>query len=415
MSTAYDGLVFALHHKKSKKTFRDVANFAHIHTSRLSDFEMGKCTLKEEAISKLYQSIGMKYTNVPEEVEAFTKLFYEFYNDILFYREYKESFQRLCEHKQSILTTVAYPQYLLAQLIYASYRHDILFDYRTNISGIERSFSCLEDKQKHIYYDTVGIHYQNIEVNDLDKALVYFEKASAYGYEHISAMTHYHKAVSLTLKNCFADALESLQLARDYFARQLNVERVLLTNGVIANIYRRMGAYDKAIKIYKECINMMNSPRMDGNKLMSYNNLSWTYLLDEQFDKVIENAKRTLKQWKTHTRSYFYLSYAYERLGDMDKAKEAIREAKDCVEIEMPSAYMRKMVDAFSTYLSPNKPEALKLRKLNLALKEAEKEYSVETQIFVLKIILRLLQQSENQTDLLYYQSQLIRCYEQRK
>lgn len=369
--------------------------------------------MDEETLVLLYECLHMKFRRKENEMASFHSLFYNFLDDIIAYRNYTKSYEELMFTGNYIKTTELFPQYKLAEFIYHSYIADSFYDYSTNMDIIETLFHFLDKNQQQIYYDAVGVHYKN--ESRYDKALYYFDMAAVYGYETATALMCYHKALLLTKTGCLIESLECANQAKAMFDKAMNYDRSLLCSGTIAMISARLGLYEEAIKTYKKCIAYMKSPNMSKDLMRASNNLCWTYLLSQQYEQVIVSANETLALKRNHVPSFFYKAYAYDKLNEKFKSKESIKRAKSLASNASCTPYMAAIVDAFYTLLSEQKGISTKIKKLNLALQQAEKCNDYQLELFVLNMIVETYQEYGDYQEAFAYQSKMIQIYEKRK
>lgn len=393
-------------------TLTDIASHTSVSITKISDFENGKCQLASEVLEELYQFLGISYVYDFKRVQRFYSLFYLFYRNIFYQDDYEASYRELESMKPYIVATVYYPQFLLAEFVYHVFER-IPYEFENTIETIELLLDCLDDNQKQIYFDSAGVYYKN-QMN-IKQALVYFDKASIYGYAPATAMMLYHKGSLLDMNNELTKALECLKQARTYFLEQINIKRILLSSGAIANIYRRLGFYEDAIHLTELCLPHMKVFDLKGNILVAYNNITWSYLLMKDYEASIRYAYQTLELAHYDVKSYFFLAYAYAHKNDDKKAREMIRLAKQYAKQYGTTSYMQAMVSAYHTILSDQKPLDTKVKKLKLVLAEKEAKVDLEARIFLLELMIELLEPSKRKKELDQYRKELSECFRKRK
>lgn len=326
------------------------------------------------------------------------------------YEDFKSSYECLTKYKFSICTTAYYIQYILAELIYGVYKNRTIYEYKKQIELIQTHFDYLEDDQKQIYYDTVGVYYKNL--GSYDEALEYFNKSSNYGYIPATAMMHYHKIMILVNVGELTEALESVKIAKENFDKDVLFRRSLLCNCLLAKIYVRMGAYDKGIHIYNQCVDYLNSLMLENDLLAVLNNLTWTYVLKQDFEQAIHSSNKILKLCHDDAPSYFFQAYSYHNLGQDEHAVQAIKKAKECLKTYECTRYMKAMIQAYSFILSDKKSSNDKIKKLEIALKEAEKCCDFQIELFVMKLLIEQYKVLDDEKSIVFYQNRMIEIYE---
>lgn len=407
------GPIYRLHRKNKHIITEEVCKKTQISTRKLSEFENGKKSLEEDVIKELYHCLHIKYFREPYNMEKFCIAFQNFFDDILTYRDFTKSYQEIQKMEEYIQTTELYPQYLLSKLIYHVYTRNAFYDYKGNIAILESLFPYLNEFQKQIYFDTVGVYFK--DELDYEAALNYLNKAAVYGYEQVSAMVYYHKTMILKKTGRLIEAMESITEAKQIFDRTMNINRSLLCSGTLGLIYTNLGLYDYSIDTFQKSIKYMTELNLKKDLLAASNNLTWSYLLFKQFDKAIENANRTIDLKRNHVPSYFFKSYAYRQLGEKYKAKECIKKAKSLSVRNPCTAYMKAMIDAFYTLLSDQKSVGTKVRKLKLALQQAEDCHDQKLELFVLDMIVGVYKDANEYENAFQYQRAMINIYEKRR
>lgn len=395
------------------KTLEGITKDINMKISKLSDFENGKIQLDESVVCELYKRIGIEYRNNKCEGSNFQKSFYTFYGHVLSYEDYTESYQNLKQNLDTIRCTPYYPQYLLAELMYDIYVGNISFDQKEKIEMLESLFDYLDENQKQIYYDTIGVYYKNIGL--YDNALSCFDKASIYGYIPATAMMYYHKTMILLDIGNLSEAMDTIKLAKESFDKDVRFRRSLLCNCTMAKIYVRLGAYDKGIYLYEQCLEYLKSLSLEDDLLITLNNISWTYMLKKEYKSALTASDQTLELCHNHAPSYFFKAFCYHELGNDGDAKRAIKKAKECLKTYKCTRYMKAMIQAYSFILSDKKSSDDKIKRLDLALKEAEKCCDFQIELFVMKLLIEQYVGLNDRENIIFYQNKVIEIYEKRK
>lgn len=407
------GPIYKLHRKQRKIILEDICKLVGLSTTKLSDFENGKVQLEESQIKELYHCIHMEYKNDEKDIQNFQELFHAFYKCILMYEDYESSYKHLMQYKQFVCTNTYYIQYVLAKFIYGVYKNKAVFEFKEQIELIQTNFDYLDDDKKQIYYDTVGVYHKNIY--QYDKALYYFDKASIFGNDSITAMMYYHKTMIFSKQGNLTEALESIKDAKLCFDKHVNMKRSLLCNGMIAQLYVRLGAYNKGIEAYKQCIDYMKQLSFTRDLIVVHNNLTWAYVLKQDFEQAITVSNQTLELCHNHAPSYFFQAYSYHYLKQDEYAIQAIKKAKECLKTFECTRYMKAMIQVYSFILSDKKSSMDKIKKLEVALREAEKCHDFQIELFVMKLLIEQYKVLSDEKSIIFYQNKMIEIYEKRK
>lgn len=406
------GAIYRIHRKSKGITLDEVSTKSGLALSRISEFENGRSYFSEEILETLYSIIHIEYKNNEADMATFRKCFYDFYEDLLHYKSYDDSYAKVEQLKESIYTTEVYPQYLLTTLVYQVFNKSG-FDDIDLIEQLEDHIDYLDNKQKQICYDTIGLFHK--KSLDYDKALSYYDKAAIYGDLPVSAMIYYHKAQLLDDIGCIVEALECIMKAKAIFDKQLYFNRSILCNGTIAMIYSQIGLNEQTIEIYKQCIIHMKEFGLIRDLKAAYNNLAWFYVLCGHYEEAISLSLEGLELNPRYIPFCFYMAYSYEQLGNRQKAIDSIKLAKKYKREEICTSYMASMIDSYHVLLMDRKEYGYKLKKLQHTLIQAEKYHDHELQLFVLKIIVNLIKKENQKEDLIYYQERMLNLYEKRK
>lgn len=404
------GSIFKVHRKDRKMTLYYVAAQTGVSSKKLSDFEKGRTNLKDETIKLLYKCLEIDYVYNEENKIKFKRCFYNFYEALLCFDENIENEYRIArEMLKFIQTTNVYPQYLLMELIYHVFHNDMLYDYEKNITIIQAHIQNLDNKQKLIFHDCVALYFMGQKL--YHEALKHFEYALEYSHDGAGAIVNYHKGLLYMEMNDPCKALGCVLKAKFYFDNNHYVKRSILSDLKIACIYRYLHCYDKALEIYAYCIPLMKSYSMESKYKTAYINYLWCMILAEKYNDVITVIDELDDELKQSSIFYLYYSLANEKLGHHKSAAKNIIEAKKCLKGCEQTPLLKVIVETYYTYLSTNKKQETKLKKLNLTLNEAQNSNNIELQRFVIEMIIDILDPELQADAIIDYYKMMLKSY----
>lgn len=379
------GPIFRLHRQDKGYSIKQVNRLVLLNITKISDFEIKKTKVADEKLILMYEKLGIKFIYNEQDIIKFSQLFDEFYNNILDYESHEHVYSILKSQKEQIQCTEAYILYLLVELIHAVYTHDSYFEYVKVQKDIEINLDYLTTNQKQIFYDTVGVYYKNklkydIAMDNLLKGEILSSN------EPVLAMIYYHQTMILMDQMNLYEANEKIKKAQELFAKQLLIKRQTVCNATLGAILIRQGHYEQANKIQCRCIKAFSLLGRKNDLFKCYNNLLWNYLLWEKYEMLITSGIEILDEVKNIPSLYFYMSYAYEKLGNREKSIDFINYAKTSSNKNDCSPYMKSMINTYFILLTN---ENLKVKEENLlkTYKIAKKQHDYQLELFVLNML----------------------------
>lgn len=403
------GPIFRLHRKEKGYSMEQVSGLVPLNTSKISDFEIMKTKVTEKKLILMYEKLGIKFIYNEQDIMKFSQLFDEFYNNILDCESHEHVYSILKSKKEQIQCTEAYILYLLVELIHAVYTHDSYFEYVKVQKNIEINLDYLTTNQKQIFYDTVGVYYKNKLKYDI--AMDYLSKGEILSSNKpILAMIYYHQAmIFMDLMNMF-EAIEKIKKAQMSFANHLLIKRQIICSSTFAAILTHQGHYEQADKIKCQCIKQFKLLDMKNDLRICYNNLLWNYLLWGKYEMLITSGIEILDEVKNIPSLYFYMSYAYEKLGNREKSIDFINYAKTSSNKNNCSPYMKSIIDTYFILLTN---EDLKVKEENLlkTYKIAKKRHDYQLELFVLNMLCEISIDAKYVSKQNKYLKEIIRIY----
>lgn len=403
------GPIFRLHRKDKGYSIKQVNRLVLLNVTKISDFEIKKTKVADKDLILMYEKLDIKFIYNEQDIRKFSQLFAVFYNRILDYESHEQEYKLLVCQKERIQCTEAYILYLLVELIHAVYTDDSYFEYIKVQKDIENNLDYLTTTQKQIFYDTVGVYYKDelkydIAIDNLLKGEILSSN------EPILAMIYYHQAMIFMDLMIMWEAVEKVKKAQKIFAEHLFIKRQLISSGTLGVIMTQQGHYEQADKIQCQCIKQFKLIDMKDDLYVCYNNLLWNYLLWGKYEMLITSGIEILDEVKNIPSLYFYMSYAYEKLGNREKSIDFINYAKTSSNKNDCSPYMKSMINTYFILLTN---ENLKVKEENLlkTYKIAKKQHDYQLELFVLNMLSEISIDAKYVSKQNKYLKEIIRIY----
>lgn len=380
MNKQFGGII-KINRIQHRLTLRYISHMTGLSSGYLSRVERNKEEISFENVQKIFSLMNVKLYDNHIDGE-FESGFYQFINDVIYMNDFQESFSKLEQYKKQICSSFSYIKYLLAEMIYKVNTENIvkIQDY----FYLEDYFDYLEDYQKVLYYEYIGLFFYNGSV--YNEAIKYYDKALMFqGNDYTKAMLNYHRSASLTFVGNLMEALNCALEAKELFAEQLNIKRLAYILFQMAIIYDHRKEFSKSEVLNLRCIKLFSDLNMNDAVNGSYNNLIWSYICSSQFEKVINIKDEVLKNTNNDIRILFYISYTYYKLKNLKEAKKYIKEAKKNVSL-LEDVYFIDIINAFYAVLFGSSYQR-KEKYLLKAYRTAKRIETVEVCIFVLEIL----------------------------
>lgn len=342
----------------------------------LSRVERGNEKISQEKIASIFHYMEIEV--IGEDIDdEFEKEFLQFYHDVVYMLDYEASYEVLLSYSDVIQSTCSYIKYLLALMIH----NVVIGDYSdiTQYQCIEEYFDYLEDYQRQIYCDNMGVLYK--ENYNKEKAIDYYEKALTYkGIELSKGMVNYHYSIGLSYNGEIYKAIEVAMIAKDIFAKTVNLKRLSVISFQIASIYSNCGRYQEAEDLFRYCISAVKLLNMNKQLESIYNDLFWHYLKSKQYLKILEQKDEILLY---HPKEciYFYVAFAYHKMGNEEKSIEYICYANDKID-KYTQPVTKVLIQSFYIYLTSNSANKIEKALLH-AYGKAKQSNDIESIVFV--------------------------------
>ena len=174
---------------------------------------------------------------------------------------------------------------------------------------------------------------------------------------------HLYRGSELLQDNCVAEAKEELERALAMQPRDAGGQALL------GAVYFRLGLYPRAIGIYEDLVRAFpaeSTPRT---------NLALCFLKTGQHAAARDLLEQVVARRPEHLRAWGYLGLAFDRLGDLQKAREAFARAKQGAMV----ARLERRIAAAQEGLNVPDPDRDNLRQ---AAAEAVLELEIEATPF---------------------------------
>ena len=375
------GGILKINRIQHKLTLRYISHMTGLSSGYLSRVERNKEEISFENVQKIFSLMGIEFYSENID-EKFENDFYQFINDIIYMKDFEESFLKLKSYEKQIYSSFSYIKYLLAEMIYNINTYDSI-----NIADyfyIEEYFEHLEDYQKVLYYDYIGLQFYVL--SNYSQAIEYYDKALKYqGNDYTKAMLYFHRSSSLTFTGKLMEARDCAKRARELFAEQLNIKRLAFVLFQMAIIYDHRKEFTKSEILNTRCIKMFQELNMTKAMISAYNNLVWSYVCSSSFTKIINQKDDFLSNTNNDIRILFYISYAYYKIQNRKEAKNYIKKAKQYISL-IDDMYFRDLINAFYVLLFSSSYQR-KEKGLLKVYRTAKRIETIEVCIFVLEIL----------------------------
>lgn len=375
--------------------------------SYYSRVENNRYALNDNQLKLAFECLEIDYTteNIDEEFE---KLFYEYIEAITFLEDYKEIYNRILTYESKIKSTVSYPKYILAKLIY--YAKNCLW-----VEGELKPYLCIEDYfeylesyHKQLYYDYIGVYYYKNEYHK--EAAEYFEKALTYrGIDMTICIVELHKSFVFRKIGRFTDSLRCIEIAKDHFINTLNIKRLVSVEYQKALVNQNMNNVEYGIKKYFQCLRALKILKMENEIHVTYNSILWSYMKDQQYDNVLKLKDEALAEIPDDPYFYFMISYTYYKLNDIHNARLYIVEAKRYIP-ECNDEFKVTIINALYTLLFTNDIERQELMLIKV-YESALKCQDQEVEQFSLQLLCDFYREQNELDKLIKHMDLLIACH----
>lgn len=406
------GKIYRLHRKNRKVTLEKIANQTGIAKSNISEFENGKRNLSEDKIHKLYEAIYIDYEYHEDSQKLAEESVLNLNHNFVFGKNFDEIYERHKSLKKYCLCSTSYITWYLGDFLYYLYSNINLYELSSKVTTLKLYADCLDDGMLQIMYDSIG--YYQFTMNNYNEALIALKKAIEKSiFETTTAMALYHITMIYVNQGNLYLALNNIKKAKRLFDKELNFHRSIMCSVELAAVHTRLRNYKMSKKINLQCIEAgewIAYPRE--KQLITYNNLLWTYLLSEQYDKIISYEKKIQDLAYNDSTIDSYFAYAYWRKGKEKEAKKYLKVVKEKeVDDTGISENWNYFIDAFTSMIL-NKPYSIIEKKLTNLYVSTNKYFDYDMQLFTLKLLVEYCDKNNEIEKSDYFKTEIIKILE---
>lgn len=382
------GLVIKLNRKYQQYSVRTIAKMSGVDFSYLAKIERGQIIAHESVIASILRELKLtdeELYKYDKQVAATFDLIYSYL--VYQIKDAKPLIDELVSIEGHLQRSLRYIDFVLVYYIY-QITNGITDPKQTEIEGfLNENITFLVSKHQAMFYDYLGLRcYCD---SDIQQAIIYLEKARIINSDcMVQAMIAYHLGMVLASKNDLIASLESYRKAKVLFDEDGNMIRSFYCQMAMTNVYSSLGKNKKAITMAEHLL--VTSEQLvlkNEDKALLLSNLSWFYLLDENYNAAVYTNELAL-QFEVSIVNCFYFVWSCYKLNNKAKCFFWIEKSKtirakidfDCVELNLIFE-IEKWVDG-----DINEENLLYL------LNEAKVENSKKMVGFILKILMEFYQ-----------------------
>lgn len=404
------GKIFKINRSKTDVKIWQLSQELSIPQSKISEFENGKRVFPDKTVHDLYKCLNIEYRADIDLYDDVVDLVMQLFNCIYQRCDDVHSIHdSLIKQKDLVRFNHSYITWLLGDFLYMTY-YPAEYDYENRIKILLQHEAYLDSRFIPIMYDAFGVYYKNNK--KFIKAIDYLDKAMQYNIcESTTGMICYHKSMILVDHGKLWEATVYINKAKVIFDSTMNLYRSIMARVELGIIHGSLRHFEYANELFIECIDVyknMDSP----NIIYIYNNLLFNLLLWGRFEKVTELGEEAIAIEKTYPNTYFYMAYAYWKLGNIEKMK-LYREKMRSYE-KYSALHDLYLYNAFYTYVS-NRSAEIKEKKLVKAFNEADKSNKISQCLFIVELLVALYKKENNSEKIIFYQDLMIDLYKKLK
>lgn len=401
------GPIFSLNRKKANFNLKSVAEALAISQSKLSNFENERTKLSDKQIKKIYHVIGMEYNSendfdkLMEKVSELTQEIY--YGCCCSINNVESKYQELLGLKNEVSCSYPYITWMLGEFIFhVYYGGKDFYDYFVHIKQLSEHIDYLDDLQKQIFFDTLGIFYEKRCL--YEEAVQYFNRALYYHTANtVFALTNYHKARVYIHTGNLMEALEFVQSAKQIFDKECWFRCSFMCIFELANIYMNFAHYEKAEREYLRCIK--NADYLDNSQLTHiYNNCMWNYLLWKKYDKVLSYGLKAIKINAECPMIYFHMAYANWRL----KNELQLNHCLDHMQKYLPNTSPNNQLFIQAFLVRIKRSNIGLIEKKLMEAYEANQKVNYSLSLFTLELLVEIFDGENNDIKVTFYKNMIL-------
>lgn len=401
------GPIYSLNRKEANFNLKSVAEALAISQSKLSNFENERTKLSDQQIKKIYHVIGLEYNiendfdKLMEKVSDLTQEIY--YGCCCKAYNVESKYQELLSLKNEVRCSYPYITWMLGEFIFHVYYGDKdIYDCFVHAKQLKEHIDYLDDLQKQIFYDTLGIFYENRCL--YEEAVQCFNNALHYHTANtVFALTSCHKARVYIHTGNLMEALEFVQTAKQIFDKECWFRCSFMCIFELADIYMNFAYYEKAEREYLRCI--QNADYLDNSQLMQiYNSCMWNYLLWKKYDKVLSYGLKAMKINAECPMIYFHMACASWRLKNELQLNRCLDNMHKYLSNTSPNNQL--FMQAFSARIKRSNTGFIE--KKFMEAYEANQNVNYGLSLFTLELLVEIFDDENDDNKVIFYKNMIL-------
>lgn len=359
-------------------------------TGVLSNIERQKDTLKEDKVAYLFSLLNLdfdlsKQDEINEIVEKYFNLIIDKRIENM---NYEQDYNYIVSRENEIKTSLSYPKYLLIKLNVSLHQQLNNIDYDLIFNTLLEHKDYLENYQISNLYFNKGLYL--IDKLKYLEALEWFNEAMKYSIPtNYKGIIHFQRSTAFDRLGEHILAIEDTNKAKECFDKILCYKKSLACYFKMGVCYAQIGKLEEAKQIYYNLIHKSKEYGREDLLPLVQNNLCWVDIREKDYESLVDNAKKLLNYDTKKPDAYFYLSWGYAHINQLDQAKENIILAKQYK--DHCDSYMARMITIYARYFSlRSKVENIKRDLYELYSSMKKKHFNHSATVFVLEMLIEI-------------------------
>lgn len=371
-----------------------------IHYARLSKFERGVEIPNQQMLERIEKALNVKFEDLKKVDDEIESLIIDFINTLFYMRMNFDYFLGIInENREVFMINQNYYKIILIEYIIYVLQNKI-----TESDNLEKSL--ISTVEPNTLYQQLYLEYKAVKMHSLrcfNKAFAYIEKAlSISNYNKNTAMINFH--YSLLHHDCgqYEDARKYLMQAKQMFLDGCSYKRAINCDIQMANVYTRIGCYDKALEIQIACLEVFRYMEVnDSMRALTLRNTAWVYILMSKYEKSLEVLEEAEKLDPKHGNLILYKIWCYYKLGKYNTAKSIINDNKQLYDV--PIFKERFRLFEYLVIQENQKPTKRLVNQAKEVFENLAENKIYENMFFYLDILIDLLDKVGDKDELIHY------------
>lgn len=312
-------------------SIRALAEYCGISHTSLAEIENGEKLPSEEICENICSELDIA-NNIYSQTKKKEDIKNKF--DVFFDFVYFQDMDNADQFYQDLLLIEKREELNLFEIDFELIKLIFYISSNKAFKSIMKTIDKLEMNQQLFYPAEIVLYYlykaaYYTDINLLAKAEDLLIKAMKLtDNEKYLSLIYAQLGMVYTKNNETALAIKFYIDAKKIFDDNMNYVRSLYACSNIAIAYIYSESYMEAIKACKECMTI--AERLSLKKVIMVNayNLSYIYMLIEQYEKVNENVLICLKNGEPENGIYFHNAYAYYKMNEIQSSNYWIEEGR---------------------------------------------------------------------------------------